>query len=271
MTVESRLAEAAPGAGLARLAGSTLLVKLGAGVVLLGLWELGVRAWAPAYVARPSGVLAVLPEVIASRAFLSAAAATLGAVLEGLAIALVLGIAVGIAMGRSFAVDRLIRYYVFGLFAMPMVAILPLITLWFGYTGAARLATTVFAAFFSIVLNAADGARAVPLEYLEVGRSFRARRWRVLADIVLPASMPYLLAGIRLGAARALIGAVVAEFFISVNGLGFFILFNSRSFRHNQAIVAVLVLAGAGVGLEALVNWATRHYFPWYRRDEKPR
>jgi ABC-type nitrate/sulfonate/bicarbonate transport system permease component len=152
-----------------------------------------------------------------------------------------------------------------------MVAVLPLITLWFGYTGEARLATTVFAAFFSIVLNAADGASAVPLDYLEVGRSFRAPRWRVLTDIVLPASMPYLLAGIRLGAARALIGAVVAEFFISVNGLGFFILFNSRSFRHNQAIVAVLVLAGAGVGLEALVNWATRHYFPWYRRDEKPR
>jgi len=271
MTAESRLAEAAPGAGLARLASSTLLVKLAGGVVLLGIWEVGARAWAPAYVARPSGVLAVLPAVITSGAFLSAAAATLGAVVEGLAIALVLGIAVGIAMGRSFVVDRLIRYYVFGLFAMPMVAVLPLITLWFGYTGEARLATTVFAAFFSIVLNAADGARAVPLDSLEVGRSFRAPRWRVLTDIVLPASMPYLLAGIRLGAARALIGAVVAEFFISVNGLGFFILFNSRSFRHNQAIVAVLVLAGAGVGLEALVNWATRHYFPWYRRDEKPR
>ena len=271
MTAESGAVGERAAAGLARLADSSLLAKLVAGAILLGAWELGVRAWAPAYVARPSGVLAVLPSVVASGAFLSAAGATLGAVLEGLAIALVLGIAVGIAMGRSFVVDRLIRYYVFGFFAMPMVAILPLITLWFGYTGAARLATTVFAAFFSIVLNAADGARAVPLEYLEVGRSFRAPRWRVLGEIVLPAAMPYLLAGIRLGAARALIGAVVAEFFISVNGLGFFILFNSRSFHHDQAIVAVLVLAGSGVGFEALVNGATRHYFPWYRRDEKPR
>ena len=271
MTAESRPLEDTPGAGFARLAGSTLFAKLAAGAVLLALWEIGVRVWAPAYVARPSGVASVLPEVIASGAFLSAAGATLGSVIEGLAIALMLGIAVGIAMGRSFVVDRLIRYYVFALFAMPMVAILPLITLWLGYTDGARLATTVFAAFFSIVLNAADGARAVPQEYLEVGRSFRAPRWRVILDIVLPASMPYLLAGIRLAAARALIGAVVAEFFISVNGLGFFILFNSRSFRHNQAIVAVLVLAGCGVGFEALVNGVTRHYFPWYRRDEKPR
>jgi len=271
VTAESRLAAAAPAQSLWALAGLTPVVKLAAGAALLAAWELAVRAWAPAYVARPSGVLAVLPSVLASGAFLSAAWATLAAVLEGLAIALVSGIAIGVAMGRSFVVDRLIRYYVFGLFAMPMVAVLPLITLWFGYTDAARLATTVFAAFFSIVLNAADGARAVPLEYLEVGRCFRVPRWRVLVDIVLPASMPYLLAGMRLAAARALIGAVVAEFFISVNGLGFFILFNSRSFRHDQAIVAVLVLAGCGVGFEALVNWSTRHYFPWYRRDEQPR
>jgi NitT/TauT family transport system permease protein len=268
MIAESRSVEAGPGVPMGRFVDSTIFLKLAAGAVLLVIWELGVRAWAPAYVARPSGVIAVLPSVVASGAFLSAAAATLGSVLEGLAIALVLGITVGIAMGRSFIIDRLLRYYVFGLFAMPMVAILPLITLWFGYTDAARLATTVFAAFFSIVLNAADGARAVPAEYLEVGRSFRAPRWRGLMDIVLPSAMPYLLAGIRLAAARALIGAVVAEFFISVNGLGFFILFNSRSFRHNQAMVAVMVLAGCGVGFEALVNWMTRRYFPWYRRDK---
>jgi len=249
---------------------SPLAVRLLAGIVLLAIWELGVRAWAPAYVARPTGVAAVLWSVATSRQFLIAAGATLTAVLEGLAIALVAGIATGIAMGRSLAVDRLIRYYVFALFAMPMVAVLPLITLWFGYTGGARLATTVFAAYFSIVLNAADGARAVPAEYLEVSRSFRAPRWRVLLDCVLPSSLPYLLAGVRLGAARALIGAVLAEFFISVPGLGTYILTNSRSFHHNEAIVAVLVLAGSGVGFDALVNWATRRYLPWYRRDEKP-
>ncbi len=275
MTAESKLADgaaaAAPLAGaqptfLTRALGRPLVAKALAGIVILAVWELGVRAWAPVYVARPSGVVAVLTSVIASKAFLEAAGSTLGAVAEGLAVALVAGVAVGVAMGRSMAVDRLLRYYVFGLFAMPMVAILPLITLWFGYTAAARLAVTIFAAFFSIVMNAADGARAAPVEYLEVARSFRAPRWRIWLEIVLPSAMPHLLAGVRLGAARALIGAVVAEFFISVDGLGTFILFNSRSFRHNQAMVAVLVLAGCGVGFEALVDWATRRCLPWYRR-----
>jgi hypothetical protein len=90
-----------------------------------------------------------------------------------------------------------------------------------------------------------------------------------LTDIVLPASMPYLLAGFRLAAGRALIGAVVAEFFLSVGGLGYYILYNSRSYHHNEAFVGVLLLAGFGVGFELLVNWATRHFMPWYRRDEK--
>ena len=253
-----------------RVGASSLQLKFAAGSILLATWEIAVRLWAPAYVARPTGVISVLLPVLSSAQFLDAAAATLGAVIEGLLVALVSGIAVGIAMGRSFVADRLIRYYVFALFAMPMVAILPLITLWLGYTDAARLATIVFAAFFSIALNAADGARAVPSEYLEVAQSFRARRAQALLGIVLPASLPYLLAGTRLAAARALIGAVVAEFFISVDGLGTYILYNSRSFHHNEAMVGVLVLAGSGMGFEALVNWATRRYFPWYRRDEAP-
>ena len=74
-----------------------------------------------------------------------------------------------------------------------------------------------------------------------------------LLEIVLPASMPYLLAGFRLAAGRALIGAVVAEFFISIGGLGYYILYNSRSYHHNEAFVGVLLLAAFGVGFELLV------------------
>jgi NitT/TauT family transport system permease protein len=71
----------------------------------------------------------------------------------------------------------------------------------------------------------------------------------------------------RLAAGRALIAAVVAEFFISIPGLGYFILYNSRTFKHNEAFVAVIVLVAAGVGFEVLVKWLTRRYLPWSRRD----
>jgi len=163
-------------------------------------------------------------------------------------------------------VERGLRYYVNSLFATPMVAILPLMSLWFGYDGDARLATVVFAALFSVVVNTCDGARAVPNDYLEVAHSFRARGWRTVLDVVLPASLPYLLAGVRLAAGRALVAAVVAEFFVSIPGLGYYILFNSRTFKHSEAFVAVIVLVAVGVGFDALINWITRRYLPWARR-----
>ena len=152
-------------------------------------------------------------------------AQTLAAVAEGLAIALGRSAPlIGLLMGRSAGVERAIRHYVNGFYAMPMIVVLPLFSLWFGYSGAARIATIIFAAIFSIIINVADGARSVPREYLEVARSFRSGRLSVLIEIVLPSSMPYLLAGFRLAAGRALIGAVVAEFFLSIGGLGYFIL-----------------------------------------------
>jgi ABC-type nitrate/sulfonate/bicarbonate transport system permease component len=252
-----------------RLTSGALLPRLVAGAVILLLWEGIVRAFAPDYVATPSGVVAAIPATIVSPRFLHATAATLASVAEGLVIALVLGTAIGLFMGRSEFVERTLRHYVNAFYAMPMIVILPLVSLWFGYTSAARLVTVIFAAIFSIIVNVADGARSVPGEYIEVARSFRSKRGRMLWEIVLPAATPYLLAGLRLAGGRALIGAVVAEFFTAIPGLGYFILFNSRTFHHNEAFVAVLLLAAFGVGVDVLVNWGTRRLLPWYRRDER--
>jgi NitT/TauT family transport system permease protein len=239
------------------------------GLVILLAWELVVRAFAPGYVAKPTTVVLAIPRVIVDPAFLDATGVTLWACAQGLAISIVAGTAIGLAMGRSVLVDRTVRHYINGFNAVPMVIVLPLVSLWFGYTSGARLATIVFAAIFSIIINTADGARSVPREYLEVARSFRSRRLRMLIDIVMPASLPYFLAGLRLAAGRALIGAVVAEFFTAIGGLGYFILYNSRIFKHDEAFVGVLLLAGFGVGFEVLIGWGTARFLPWYRRDEK--
>ncbi len=242
--------------------------RIVAGVAIFLGWEIVVRLFAPDYVAKPSTILMAFPKVATDPAFLAAVGITLAAVAEGLLIALVAGTIIGLAMGRSTLTDRLLRHYVNGFYAVPMIVILPLVSLWFGYSGGARLATIVFAAIFAIIINAADGARAVPKDFIEVARSFRSRPARMLYEIVLPASTPYLLAGLRLAAGRALIGAVVAEFFTAIPGLGYFILYNSRILHHAEAFVAVIFLAGFGVGFDVLTSWATRRFLPWYRRDE---
>jgi NitT/TauT family transport system permease protein len=252
-----------------RLTGpSTTIARALTGIAIVAIWEAVVRAFAPPYVAKPSTVALAIPRVIVDPIFLEATRVTLTAVAEGLAIALVFGTVVGLIMGRSVIVERSLRHYVNGFYAVPMIVVLPLLSLWFGYSGAARLATIVFAAIFSIIINVADGARSVPREYLEVANSFRSGRLRTMIDIVLPSSMPYFLAGLRLAAGRALIAAVVAEFFTAIGGLGYYILYHSRTFRHDEAFVGVLLLAAFGVGFELLVAWSTRRWLPWYRRDE---
>ena len=252
----------------ARDASGTFVPRLIAGLTIAAIWEFVVRAFAPGYVAKPTTVIMAIPRVIVDPEFLAATGQTLAAVAEGLATALIAGTVIGVLMGRSLMLERVIRLYVNGFYAMPMIIVLPLFSLWFGYSGAARIATIIFAAIFSIIMNVADGARSVPREFIEVAQSFRSKRARMLADVVLPAATPYLLAGFRLAAGRALVGAVVAEFFLSVGGLGYFILYNSRTYHHNEAFVGVLLLAGFGVGFEVLVQWATRRFMPWYRRDE---
>jgi ABC-type nitrate/sulfonate/bicarbonate transport system permease component len=242
--------------------------RLVAGVLILAFWELIARAAAPDFVAKPSGIIAAIPSVIASRSFLEAAWITVAATGEGLVAAILLGTSVGLFVGRSVIADRALRLWINSFNAMPMIIALPLMSLWFGYTGAARFSTIIFAAIFAVIINAAEGARSVPREYLEVAGAFRASSLRTLVEVVIPASMPYLLAGLRLAAGRALIGAVVAEFFLAIPGLGYFILFNSRTYHQDEAFVAVLLLAAFGVGVDMMVNKATRRYLPWYHRDE---
>jgi ABC-type nitrate/sulfonate/bicarbonate transport system permease component len=257
---------AAAAAPAPRQGRSPVTLKLVAGIVILLVWELFVRAFAPAYVARPTGVLMAIPEVLGSKAFLLAAGSTISAVLAGLAIAIVLGTITGLAMGRLRVVDWSLRYSVNFVFVVPMVAVLPLMTLWFGYSAQARLAMVTYAAYLSITINVADGAKSVPPEFLEVARSFRARWHHVLFGITLWSSVPYLLTGIRLAAGRALVAAVVAEFFIAIDGLGYYILYNSRVFHHDRALVAVLVLSLVAVGVELAMNRATRRFMDWCYR-----
>ena len=249
-----------------RLTGSSWGIKVLAGVAILVVWHVSVVAFAPAFVAKPLNVVAVFPSVVVDPEFLDATFNTLRAVFEGLAIAMVFGTLVGIAMGRVKVFDRLLNGYVNGFYALPMIAALPLISIWF-FEDAARLATIVFAGFFSIAMNARDGARSVPPEYLEVGHAYRASRRRIWFEITLISSLPYLIAGFRLAAGRALVGAVLAELYVSLPGLGMFIQTHARSFKHNEAVVGVIMLALFGLFFEATMNWIMRRYFPWYRRD----
>jgi NitT/TauT family transport system permease protein len=251
------------------------LIRVGTGIVLLLLWE-GLVTWlAPFYVARPSGVVQAIPRVVMNHStpftalaggFWQSVGTTLLAVAEGLAIGVTLGVLVGLTMGRLRDADAALKLYVNAFFALPTIAVLPLMTLWFGYSATARLALIIFGAFMPVCLNVYDGVRRLPTEYVEVSKTYHARWWNVWFGIALPASLPYVLAGLRLAFGRALVGAVVAEYLLALKGLGFYILATSRAFDQNASMVGVLVLMIIAVSLNAVIDVTTRKFMPWFRR-----
>jgi len=251
-------------------------LQLLAGLVLAGLWE-GLVTWlCPSYFARPSGVARHAWEVLSNRptpatqlagSFWYDVQTTVVAVFEGLPIGVFAGVLVGLAMGRLRDIEWALKYYIGALFALQTIAMLPLMTLWFGYSGTARLWIVIIGAFLPVALNVYDGVRKLPVTYLEVARTYHSRWWNVWFGIALPASLPYLLAGLRLAAGRALVAAVVAEYLLAIKGLGFFIKYDTSAFMENQAMIAVIMLALIGVAINTAINAATKRFLPWYHRE----
>ncbi|MCV2488853.1 ABC transporter permease subunit [Geodermatophilus sp. YIM 151500] len=242
------------------------LLRTGTGLLLLALWEAAARLLGSEFVARPTAVAAAIPEVLVTETFWQDAWATVGAVVYGVLIGAVAGMVLGLAMGRIKVVRWFFTSYVSGLYTLPMVAVVPLMTIWLGYTSETRLVAVALSAFLPIVVTTADGSRAIPKEYLDVAHTFRARLHHIWFGIALRNAIPYLIAGMQLAIARALVTAVAVEFLAGVPGLGYSILQQTRSFQQNEAFVGVILLTLFVVGARALLTLARRRFLPWYGR-----
>jgi ABC-type nitrate/sulfonate/bicarbonate transport system permease component len=242
------------------------LLRAVAGLLLLALWEVAARTLGGDFVARPSGVLMAAPDVFATEKFWTDAWDTIGSVVQGVLIGAVAGTLLGLAMGRVRLIRWFFTSYVSALYTLPMVAVVPLMTIWLGYTSETRLVAVALSAFLPIVVTTADGSRSIPKEYLDVARTFRAKLHHVWFGIALRNAIPYLIAGLQLAIARALVTAVAVEFLAGVPGLGYSILMQTRSFQQNEAFVGVVLLTVFVVGTRALLTVARRRFLPWYGR-----
>lgn len=241
------------------------IITLGA---IAAIWQYSVPRFGRDFMATPFGIARAVPEVLLQDARVwSGAAETFGVVARGMGFAIVAGTLIGLAMGRMPGLAKAVAPYVNGSYATPMIAVLPLFTLWLGFNTSATFALVVFAAVPPMAVSAWDGAASVPQRYLEVARSFGARRRDIWFGVAIPASLPYLLAGFRLASGRALSAVVIAEFLIGTgNGLGNHVMRLAQTFKHDQAVVAVLILTAVGLFLAVGVEAITRRVFPWFRR-----
>jgi ABC-type nitrate/sulfonate/bicarbonate transport system permease component len=175
----------------------------------------------------------------------------------------VLGIPIGILLGRVTSLRQMSDPIISILNSVPYVLFLPLIIFWFGLGERSRVLVVVWAGILPLIINTTAGVRNINRDYLRVGQAFSVSRTRFFASILLPAAMPFILTGLRLAVARALVGAIVVEFFLSSNGLGYFVQTQTSNFQMSAAMAGIAVMAVAALLLTRLIGLVEKRVISW--------
>jgi NitT/TauT family transport system permease protein len=181
----------------------------------------------------------------------------------GYVIASVLGIALGVAMAGSATAKQMAQPWVSGLYATPTIALAPLFILWLGIGIWSKVIVVVTLVLFPVAINTEAGLRQTSERLAEMLRSFGASRQQIFWKLSLPSAMPFVLAGLKLGIGRGLIGVVVAELFGSRAGLGRLISQSADSFNMPELFAGVIVLAVAGIVMTSGFSWLEGRLVPW--------
>ena len=256
--------QAAPAAAEARpWWESRSLFRYGFVVLILIVWEAVAPFISPIFFTSPSKIALAFYETTVNGELPYFLAQSLEVMIYGLLIAIAVGIPLGIAMARVRWLDWALDLPINALYAMPLVAVVPLLVLWFGIYLKAKIIVVFLFAIFPVLINTYQGVRECDKNMLEVAHSFRSSELRTWQDVLLPFALPYIIAGVRLAIGRGLIGMIIAEFYTTISGLGFMITKYANVFAMDKTFVPVIVLMILGVSLTSLLKWIGRRLAPW--------
>ena len=188
-------------------------------ILILLLWEILGPLVNPIFFSYPSKIAVAFVDLSLSGELLHYLLQSLEVLFYGLGLAIVIGIPVAVLMARVRPVDWALDLPINALYATPMVALVPILVLWFGIYLKAKVLVVFLFAVFPILINTYQGVRECDKNMLEVARSFRSSEWQMWKDVLLPFALPYIAAGIRLAIGRGLVGMVIAEFYTTISGL----------------------------------------------------
>ena len=217
---------------------STLPITLLFGLLI---WEAFTR-WSglPAFmVPSPQAVWSRFLRALADGSLIRHTGVTLHEVLGGLSLGLTVAICLGYGLAKSRTFERLLAPYIVASQSVPVVAIAPLLVIWFGTGRLSKLLISALFVFFPVLVNTVVGLRSVPVDLRHLMRSLRATRWQTFIKLEVPAAMPVLFGGLKIGATLSVIGAVVGEFVAADEGLGYLI--NIARGLYDTALVFVVV------------------------------
>jgi ABC-type nitrate/sulfonate/bicarbonate transport system permease component len=239
------------------------LIQLVCIVVVLAVWEVVGLSEGDFFLAPPTSVLSTGIDEIGTGEFWSTLGSTITGILLGFAIAAVLGVLIGVLMGSYRSVATALNPIVSAGYVIPEAALVPLLIVWFGLGMTPRIVAVVLFAIFEIIVTTYTGVRNADATLTDVARSFGAGRGQLFRKVTIPAALPFIFAGLRIGAARAVKGMVVAELLFAATGIGGAIQVAANGFRTDRVMFYVIVVTVIGISFSGLVQLVERL---WMRR-----
>jgi NitT/TauT family transport system permease protein len=247
------------------------LLLAGISILVAGLlWQLITLLWSiPAFILpAPASVWERFLRSLADGTLLHNSLVTLFEVLVGLLLGVCTASLLGYRLARSVRLERLLSPYIVASQSIPIIAIAPLLVIWFGPGLTSKVLICALIVFFPVLINTIVGMRSVPDDLRDLMRSLGATRWQTFRLLEIHAALPVLLGGLRIGATLAVIGAVVGEFMASDRGLGFLINVARGLYDTSLVFVAIFTLVLMALGLYGVVVLLELRLLSWQQPKE---
>jgi NitT/TauT family transport system permease protein len=232
------------------------------------VWEIVCRAFAvaPTILPSPSAIFAAIVQY--QGALISNAWQTLFTTLVGFGIAIVGGLALGVFIGWNKTIYGALYPVMIAFNAVPKVAVVPILILWFGIGTVPAVLTAFLISFFPIVVNVATGIATTEPELRDVLRALGASKLDIMRKVGIPRSMPYFFGSLKIAITLAFVGSVVSETVGSNSGLGFLMLSAQANFKVELVFASLVILAVLGIVLYAITAWVEQRMTGWAFRGE---
>lgn len=240
-----------------------ILLRLLAIVLLLVAWDY-YAGTQPAYLFPDlAAIFEAFVEQVREFGLVDAFARTMATVFVGYFVAVVVGIAIGLSMGLDERIEVMLDPYVSAMYVAPVSALVPLIIMVGGATFESRVFVVFLFVVFEMIINTMNGSKTVPDGMVDAARSFGGGRRTIVQRIVLPHTLPYIFAGMRLGIGRAIKGVILAELLIEFSNLGAIIREWEQLFQIAGVLSVTILLMVTGIVLTRSVGWIRQRVITW--------
>ena len=239
------------------------LVRVIAVATFFVYWEFAGREANPLFMTYPTAIFQAFWEILLSGKLIEAFIASMVPFAIGMFLSIVGGIAIGVIIAQWWFIEYTLDPFLNALYAIPRIALVPLIILWAGLGTTGKVTILVSIAIFPVIINTYSGIKDVRGSMLEIGKAFGATERQIFFKITMPAAVPFIMAGIRLAVGLAIIGMIVGEFFTAITGLGGLIINYANVFATAKLFVPIIVVGLMGVGLTELVMYVERRLSKW--------